>query len=122
MKKYIKNTIDSVIEESTKLLTAQDYVDNKRRRLELAKFYKKILHLGSSFPERPKDMRTSSVDRLYKDVSNSCPDCVKPSVMLSTAKNAIRVIYKYVNILKEIDTSTIDLGEPKSVHDLKPNN
>jgi len=56
MKGYISNTIEQVIKEAGNLLTAESYVDNKRRRNELANFYKKLLNLGSSFPPRPIDM------------------------------------------------------------------
>jgi hypothetical protein len=121
MQKYVSQTIKSILEESKTLLSPQSYVDNKRKRIELANFYKKILHSGASFPERPADMTESVVRALYKDVSNSCPDCVKHSVMLQTVKNVIRLVFKYVNELKKLDLEDLEKEEMKSVHDLRPN-
>lgn len=120
MKRYVENTIENIIQESKSIKAPKDYVDNKRKRIELVNFYKKILNLGSSFPSIPEDMKLSVARTMSKDVSNSCPQCVRPSVMLSTVKDSIRVILKYVKYLEEVDLESCS-DETKGIHDLRPN-
>lgn len=115
---YVKNTLNNIIEQSKTLLEPQSYVDNKRRRSELADFYKKILNLGGQFPPRPTDMRMNIANTLYNDVSSSCPSCVQPSVMKETVRNALRIIYKYI---KQVEGMEFKETPNLSVHDLKPN-
>lgn len=122
MDQYIINTTKDVLAYINELLSAQSYVNNKRKRKEFANFCKKVLNLGSSFPEVPKDLKLSSINKMYKDISRTCGQCVRPSIMLETVKNSIRVLNKYKKDLeKSLSIEPKAIKENKSIHSLKPN-
>lgn len=121
MSNFISNTVNSVIEKSKNLLDVEAYTNNKRKRIELADFYKELMHLGSRFPVRSSAMTQTIATNLYKDVNNTCPDCLKVSVMKSIVRNALDIIYKYIAVLVKFKDSNLDLGYSDNVHDLKPN-
>ena len=121
MEQYVLNTINSVIEKSSHILMPEAYLSSKKKRKDLANFYKNLLNIGSEYPDRPVDMKISTANTLYKDVCNSCPSKVRPSVMKQEINNAIRLINKYVGTLKNalegVEVSSISTN----VHDLRPN-
>lgn len=121
MEQYVLNTVQGIIENSKDILMPEEYLNSKRKRIELAGFYKSLLNIGSEYPKRPDDMHIKTANILYKDVCNTCPTKVRPSTMKQSIVNAIRLIYKYIAVLKDwIKGVSLD-GKPKSVHDLRPN-
>lgn len=120
MDKYTSNTIDLILKKLQGITDVESYVNNKRKRIELAKLYKELLNLGGGFPRHPKDMTTKISNDLLKDVNNSCSSCLKASAMRAIVKGAIRVIYTYTKILKEFKANSSGESDSISVHDLRP--
>jgi len=101
------------------LLSSQTYLSNKDRRLELSKLYSKVKGLASPLPFPALSGGVPST--LNKNVSESCPSCVKSAVMLKTIETAISDLENYARILNGGIVEKKEVEEPKTIHELRPN-
>lgn len=112
------NVAERLIQVSKNLLDPDTYLKNRKRRDDLAGYYKEFISLGGQFPQLPGSRSVAT--QLQKRVSSSCPACVSEYNMKLYIESAISFIVSYGKKLEEM---VEHLDSPKkSVHDLKPTN
>ncbi len=120
LSEYQERTKKEVIQAISKLESSQTYSTNKKKRIELSQLYSKVKGLSNPFP--PTNYLSGGIpSTLNKDVSESCPSCVKKAVMLKTIEEAKADLENYARILGGGIVETKEVEPPKSIHELRPN-
>ena len=117
---YSKKVAKRIIEKADKLEKDSVYLNSRKQRESLADFYKEIINVGYSLPQRKMKMNNAIAKKLYKRISESCPACVKKKNMQNYIHQAKLHITEYANILEKWLDDTDVSGLPDDVHQLGP--
>ena len=120
LSEYQERTKKEVLQATSKLESSQTYLTNKKKRIELSQLYSKVKGLSNPFPST-SSLSGGILSTLNKDVSESCPACVKKAVMLKTIDEAKADLENYARILGGVIVETKEAEPPKSIHELRPN-
>lgn len=102
-----------VLQAISKLESSQTYLTNKKKRIELSQLYSKVKGLSNPFPST-SSLSGGIPSTLNKDVSESCPACIKKVVMLKTIEESKADLENYARVLGgEVTQSMKDFDKIK---------
>ncbi len=116
---YQQRTKEEVIKAINSLESNQTYLTNKKKRIELSQLYSRVKGLASPFPSA--SFTGGIPATLNKDVSESCPACVKSAIMTKTIESAKADLINYSLLLQGVDIESKQVEENKNIHELRPN-